>query len=129
MRAVFRIARRNVARSRWRSLLVIVLILLPVGGMVGLATVMKTVTPTPERSATHRMGQADLLVYPGQDADDAVLRSKLPRGARVEPILWTGASVVLPGRAVAVSLVSHDPEGLARGMLTLVDGRWPKDGD
>ena len=49
---LLRIGRRSILRSRWRSLLIVVLILVPVAGMVGLATVVQTITPTAERSAT-----------------------------------------------------------------------------
>ena len=62
--AVIRIARRNIARSRWRSLLVTLLVMLPVAAMVGAATVVDAITPTADRSVTHQMGRADLLVYP-----------------------------------------------------------------
>ena len=71
---LLRIGRRSILRARWRSLLIVVLILVPVAGMVGLATVMKTITPTAERSATDQMGQADLLVQPGPGGDEAALR-------------------------------------------------------
>jgi len=124
-RALLRIGRRNVARSRWRSALVVVLILLPVAGMVGTATLLKTSTPSPERVATHRMGMADLLVLPGEGGNEQALRSKLPAGSLLEPILATGATLVVPGLAVSVTVTSEDPNGLARGMLVLTDGRWP----
>lgn len=124
-RALLRIGRRNVARSRWRSALVVVLILLPVGGMVGMATVLATSTPSPERVATHRMGQADLLVFPGEGGDEATLRAKLPAGSRIEPIVEVGATLIVPGLAIPVTVASEDPNGLAKGMLTLIDGRWP----
>jgi putative ABC transport system permease protein len=124
-RALLRIGRRNIARSRWRSALVVVLILLPVAGMVGMATVLATSTPSPERVAAHRMGQADLLVYPGEGGDEAILRAKLPAGSRIEPIVETGATLIVPGLAIPVAMSSEDPNGLAKGMLTLIDGRWP----
>lgn len=124
-RALLRIGRRNVARSRWRSALVVVLILLPVAGMVGLATVLATSTPSPERVATHRMGQADLLVYLGEGGDEATLRVKLPTGSRIEPIVVIGGTLIVPGLAIPVTVASEDPNGLAQGMLKLVDGRWP----
>lgn len=122
---LLRIGRRSILRSRWRSLLIVVLILVPVAGMVGLATVMKTITPTAERSATGQMGQADLLVYPGPGGTEAALRKLLPAGSTIDPILATSESLVVPGMAVSVTLRSHDPEGVGRGMLTLVSGRYP----
>lgn len=125
-RALVRIARRNVGRSRWRSLLIVVLVLLPVAAMAGAATVIKTVTPAPEREVVARMGQADLLVSPASGGTEQLLRDHLPRGSRIEPLLNTGVNLVLPGIKVPVTLSSLDPAGLARGMLTLVGGRFPE---
>lgn len=122
---LLRIGRRSILRSRWRSLLIVILILVPVAGMVGLATVMKTITPTAERSATDQMGQADLLVYPGPGGDEAALRTLLPAGSTIDPMFATSETLVVPGVAVSVTLRSHDPEGVGRGMLTLVRGRYP----
>ncbi len=61
-RAIVRIARRNIGRSRWRSALIVLLVTLPVAGMVGAASVLQTVMPTPERSVAHRLGEADLVL-------------------------------------------------------------------
>ncbi|MEA2545347.1 MAG: putative transport system permease protein, partial [Chloroflexota bacterium] len=122
---LLRIGRRSILRARWRSLLIVVLILVPVAGMVGLATVMKTITPTAERSATDQMGQADLLVQPGPGGNEAALRELLPAGSTIDPMYATSETLVVPGLAVSVTLRSHDPEGVGRGMLTLVSGRYP----
>jgi len=126
-RAIVRIARRNVGRSRWRSLLVSLLVMLPVAAMVGAATVLQTVTPTPERNVTHQMGRADLLVYPnGAGAMGDELRATLPSGSRIEPLLWAVGRLVLPGMEASVTLRSMDLTGLARGMLVIVGGRPPE---
>jgi putative ABC transport system permease protein len=124
-RALVRIARRNVGRSRWRSLLIVILVLLPVAGMAGAATVLKTVTPAPEREVVARMGQADLLVSPATGGTEQLLRDHLPPGSRIEPFLNTSGNLVLPGIRVPVTVSSLDPAGLARGMLSLVGGRFP----
>ena len=121
---LLRIGRRSILRARWRSLLIVVLILVPVAGMVCLATVITTITPTPERSATDEMGQADLLVYPGRGGTEAALRKLLPAGSRIDPMFATSETLVVPGMAVSVTLRSHDPEGVGRGMVTLVSGRY-----
>ncbi|MGH2966868.1 MAG: FtsX-like permease family protein [Solirubrobacterales bacterium] len=125
LRALLKVARRNIARSPWRSALIVVLIMLPVGGMVGLATVMVTITPSAERTTVQRMGMADVLVYPGPGGSEARLVASLPAGSRIEPNLWTGGNLVLPGYAVQVNVRSEDLGGLARGMLDLVGGRLP----
>jgi putative ABC transport system permease protein len=124
-RALVRIARRSAGRSRWRSLLIVILVLLPVAGMAGAATVIKTVTPAPEREVVARMGQADLLVSPASGGTEQLLRDHLPPGSRIEPFLNTSGNVVLPGIRVPVTVSSLDPAGLAEGMLTLRDGRFP----
>jgi putative ABC transport system permease protein len=123
--ALLRIARRNAGRSRWRSLLIVVLVLLPVAGMAGAATVLQTVTPAPEREVVGRMGQADLLISPGSGGTEMLLRDHLPAGSRIEPFLNTSGSVILPGVKVPVTVGSFDPAGLARGMVSLVSGRFP----
>jgi putative ABC transport system permease protein len=122
---LLRIGRRSILRARWRSLLIVVLILVPVAGMVCLATVITTITPTAERSATDEMGQADLLVYPGPGGTEAALRELLPVGSTIDPMFATSETLVVPGLAVSVALRSHDPEGVGRGMITLVRGRYP----
>ena len=126
-RAVVRIARRNIGRSRWRSLLISLLVMLPVAAMLGAATIVQTVTPTPERSVTHQMGEADLLVYPaGSGATGDALRAALPAGSRVEPVRVAEGRLVLPGMEASVTLRSMDLGGLAKGMLVTVDGRPPR---
>jgi len=126
-RAVVRIARRNIGRSRWRSLLISLLVMLPVAAMLGAATIVQTVTPTPERSVTHQMGEADLLVYPaGSGATGDALRAALPAGSRVEPVRFAEGRLVLPGMEASVTLRSMDLGGLAKGMLAIVDGRPPR---
>ena len=71
------------------------------------------------------MGQADLLVYPGPGGTEAALRELLPAGSTIDPMFATSETLVVPGMAVSVTLRSHDPEGVGRGMLTLVRGRYP----
>jgi putative ABC transport system permease protein len=123
--ALLRIGRRNIGRSRWRSLLVVVLVLLPVSAMVAATTIMQTVTPSAERIATHAYGAADLLVYEGPGGSLELLRSRLPAGSQIEPLLQRGADLAIPGMSLSITLASYDPEGLGRGLLTLVAGRFP----
>lgn len=125
LQALLKLARRNAGRSRWRSLLIAILVLLPVAGMVGLATVLKTVTPSAEASATHRMGAADFVVYVGPDGGADRLRSLVPADSTIEPFLQDSANLALTGFVVQVNVTSANLDGLAHGMLTLVDGRLP----
>jgi len=128
--AILRVARRNVGRSRWRSVLVGVLIGLPVAGMVGGATWFRTTTPSAEALVTSIMGAADLSVYPGpreQALTTEDLRAELPLGSLIEPMAKIDGLLVLPGRRVRVQVDSINLEGLGRGMLTLIEGRLPTD--
>lgn len=123
--AIIRLARRDVARSPWRSLLVGLLILLPVMGMAWGITILATVMPNAEARDTHQMGAADLIVEPGSSA---ARRSALfPGGTRLEPILNSGGRLLLPGTSANVSITSRDLEGLARGTFTIASGRQPSD--
>ena len=125
--AVVRIARRNILRSRFRSLLVVLLVMLPVAGMVAAGAILQTVTPTAERSVTRQMGRADLLVYPASaDASLAQLRDAVPAGSRIEPVLNGPGRLVIPGMEASIALRSMALDGLARGMLTIVEGRTPR---
>lgn len=126
-RAVMRISRRNVGRNRWRSALIVLLVLLPVMGMAAAITILRTTTPTPEARATAAMGVADLLVSrrTAQASSDD-LRSLLPPGARVEEITWIDTKLALPGRQLRVTERSLNLQGLGQGMLSLVDGRLPE---
>jgi putative ABC transport system permease protein len=127
-RAVIRIARRNIARSRWRSLLVIVLVALPVAAMVGATTILQAVTPTAAQRVTSQMGAADLLVLPTQPgATIDALQVLLPSSSRVEPFTIADGRLILGGTGASVTLRSMDLDGLARGMITLTDGRAPRD--
>ncbi len=129
-RALLRIARRNIGRSRWRSVLIAVLIGLPVAAMVGATAVMIAVTPTAGESATHQMGRADAIVYPSSEgASAAKLHDVLPPGSRVEPFLYTEDHLVLTGMQASVTLRSLDLDGLARGMVRVTAGRAPRSGD
>jgi putative ABC transport system permease protein len=72
------------------------------------------------------MGQADLLVSPASGGGtEELLRTHLPAGSRIEPFLNTSGNLVLPGIKVPVTVSSLNPDGLARGMLSLVAGRFP----
>lgn len=124
-RALFRVAGRTITRNRWRSALIVVLVGLPVAGMVAATTIIKTVTPTAERIATHQMGRADLIVYAGPGGTGASLRAHLPAGSTVEPAFGIQATLVVPGLRVPVDALSHDPARLGAGMLNLVSGRYP----
>lgn len=122
IRAVARVARRDITRHRGRSALVTLLVLLPVAAMVAGISIFRTLQPTPEREAIARMGQADLQAL---GITRATLDAYLPNGSVVEPVTSTDGRVVLPGARPIVSLRALDVDGLAAGMLTLIEGRAP----
>jgi putative ABC transport system permease protein len=126
LRVALRLGAGAAGRGRWRSLLVTVLIALPVLAMTGAATVLQTVTPTPERSATARMGTADLLAIPNaaDDTQDGLLQL-LPAGSTIEAVAETTDGLVVGGALYGVQVRALDVDGLARGMLSLLSGRAP----
>ncbi|MEA2548428.1 MAG: putative transport system permease protein, partial [Chloroflexota bacterium] len=50
----------------------------------------------------------------------------LPAGSRIEPIWNDAGRLVLPGTETSVTVRSMNLDGLALGMLTVVDGRTPR---
>ncbi len=141
--AIARIGWRTIRRSRGRSALIVLLALLPVAAMAGAITLVATVSPTAEETATHRMGvaeyevQQDLAPVPigqpgaqvgqpgAQDRTDS-LRAALPPGSQIEPWGYDLVSLRLPGRILDIDAKSMDLNGLAHGMLTITDGRQPQ---
>ena len=126
LRALGLVARRDITRHRLRSALVIALISLPVAAMVFGIALLRTTTPTQARSDIAEMGRADLVA---QNTTREELQPYLPAGSVVEPVLSTDAHLVLTGTRPGVGVRGMDIDGLAAGMLTLVDGRTPKGRD
>jgi putative ABC transport system permease protein len=123
IRALARVARRDIARHRGRSLLVVLLVALPVAAMVAGISLYRTTTPTAERNDVAQMGQADLIAF--KTTRSGVVAS-LPAGSVVEPLIYQEGRLQLPGARRSVSLRAVDLDGVGRGMLTVVDGRVPK---
>lgn len=121
--AIVRLARRDIGRSPWRSLLIGLLILLPVMGMTWGITILATVMPDADARDTRQMGVADLIVEPGMDP--ARVRALFPAGTRLDPVTNAGGRLLLPGTSANVSLTSRDLDGLARGTFAIVAGRQP----
>ena len=101
VRATSRIARRNIARHRGRSVLIALLVLLPVAGMVAAIAILRTTTPTRDQFDTSRLGRADLLAYGDSEEE---LRKHLPVGSVMEPVLQANARLVLEGARPGVNL-------------------------
>jgi putative ABC transport system permease protein len=122
---LLRIARRAFLRDRWRALLVVVLIALPVAGITTAASLLQTAIPTPTERAVRTMGMADLLVAPLGPNGREELLPLLPDGSRMEPMGYEGDRAVLGGVSHAIEGRYVDLGGLGAGMATLLDGRLP----
>ncbi|MDQ0675806.1 hypothetical protein QFZ36_003367 [Pseudarthrobacter siccitolerans] len=61
-RVALRMARRDIGRHKGRSLLIVLLIMLPVAGMTGAATLFQSSQRTPEEIVEHELGGTQALV-------------------------------------------------------------------
>ena len=153
-RVALRLARRDIARHKGRSLLIIMLIMLPVAGMTGAATLYQSSQRTPGEIVRYELGntQARFSVLPVPSADslqdplnDGVIASSSgrfdPDFQRTDPRDAIPAGYdVLPQRQLQlttgvgealVSLQGREVDALNpafAGKFTLLDGRAPRDG-
>src|SRR5690606_26157220 len=152
--AALRVARREVRRSKGRSLLVLALIGLPVFGAAGTAVCYDMFTLTPQERLERRIGAADAelrweydqpivqrdligewyeLARPDQgrevsDRSPSEVEAVLPAGSRVLPRWW--GTLRVPTAAGVGLLDWHafdlaDP--LTQGIARVVEGRAPAD--
>jgi putative ABC transport system permease protein len=126
IRALLRIARGDIVRHRLRSVLVVALVALPVAAMVAGTSLYRTTQPTPERRDTEQMGRADLYAY---GTTRAAHESYHPSGSTIETISSAEDRNLIPGSRPTVSIRGIAVDGLAAGMLVLLDGRAPKAAD
>jgi putative ABC transport system permease protein len=122
LRALTRIAWRDITRHRGRSVLVVMLVLLPVAAMVAGIAVLRTTQPSQEREDAAQYGRADLIA---QGVSEEKLRPWLPAGATIEPIFSSDGQILVGGTRPTVTVLGIALNGLAEGMLSLVDGRAP----
>jgi len=151
-RLALRLAGRDIARHKGRSLLIILLIMLPVAGLTGAATLYQSSQRTPGETVRYELGntQARFSVLPVPSADsiqdpsnDAVVASSTgrfdPDFQRTDPL-----DVIPPGYevlqqrllplttgvgAALVSLQGREVDALNpafAGKFTLLDGRAPQ---
>lgn len=123
LRTLTRVAWRDIARHRGRSLLVVLLIALPVAAMVAGIALLRTTQPTQDRHATEQFGRADIVAQ-GLSRKD--LDAYLPSGSTVEPMFSTDGQILVDGARPGVTVRGVVLDGLAQGMLTLMEGRPPK---
>jgi putative ABC transport system permease protein len=127
-RAVARVALGGGGRARWRSLRVVAMVALPIGGLVTAAIAIRTATETPAERALAAMGSADLLVYPSKGVDVADIQDALAAGTTVAEQRSAYTETAIGGTftqifLTEVSIPVDRPPG--RGLLALVNGRFP----
>lgn len=123
LRALARVSWRDIRRHRGRSTLVALLILLPVAAMVAGISIYRTTQVTQEQRDIARMGRADLLAYVQSEEE---LRPYLPAGSTIERLVQAEGRLVVAGARPSVGVHAMNLDGLAQGMLTLIEGRVPQ---
>jgi putative ABC transport system permease protein len=132
-RALLRLAARDARRDRWRTLLVVALIALPVAGLGAAVGITDTTQPTAEERVRDSHGEADLLLrFDSSQPDEAelgleALAAELPDGSVIHP-QWSAADgMVLDGRLVRAELENTAPgaTSLTNTRYRVVDGRAP----
>ena len=123
IRALTRVAWRNITRHRGRSLLVVALVALPVAAMVAGIAILRTTEPSEARQEAANFGRADLLA---EGVSERELRLFVPEGSTIEPTFTSDGQLLIAGARPYVTLRGIDLDGLGQGMLTLVGGRTPK---
>lgn len=119
LRLGVRLAVRDLRRRPWRTLLVVVMVLLPTSAMAAVVTLMRTSERSPEQEAARSYGTADALAH-------------RPSPERFEPPMGTtvaGTPLTPPGPEPAVTedqldgLRAQLPEGSAVVVERLVSDR------
>ncbi|HEV8564765.1 MAG TPA: FtsX-like permease family protein [Actinomycetota bacterium] len=82
-RAVARVAWRQAWLARWRSILVVVMVALPVAALTGAAVVIRTATQTDPERIVEALGTADFELYWTREVTAEELASQLPAGTRI----------------------------------------------
>ncbi|MFF0509227.1 ABC transporter permease, partial [Streptomyces fimicarius] len=156
-RAAFRIARRDAARAKGRSALVVAMIALPVLGVTAADLTYRSVQPTLAEEVTARIGSADALFqsagmgpmkveqlpgdaeewslpegtdYPETGEDRSVdVPSALPKGSRYLTEQSAPASVTTRHGVADTRVTELDTgDAMVRGRIELVEGSFPRTG-
>ena len=140
-RAAFRLARRDALRHKWRSLLIVILILAPVAAATGVDVIYRTQT-SPAEERERAFGGADAIVYPDYAVDEngdsqqtltqSQVQGALPAGARV--IFQQSPSETVftaPGHLAEASylVTDHLADPLTRALAELRSGDAPGVGE
>ncbi|MFJ4899181.1 FtsX-like permease family protein [Streptomyces sp. NPDC088727] len=150
-RAALRIARRDALRAKGRSALVVAMIAIPVLGVTALDVTYRSVETSTAEKLAAQVGSADALFRdpqagpldqsvsgedysplsddppPDEDIPAIDLRTTFPKGARAISIQSVPANVTTGYGVADVDIVEfRTSDAMARGMLDLVDGAFPK---
>ncbi|GAA0614437.1 hypothetical protein GCM10009547_15350 [Sporichthya brevicatena] len=136
-RAALRLARRDALRHRWRSLLIVILILAPVAAATGVDVLYRTQT-SPALERERSFGGSDAVLYPsfregsGPDVTEAQIKAALPPGSRAAfQQSESNAVFSAPGRLAESSylITDHLGDPLTRATARLKSGSAPKAGE
>jgi putative ABC transport system permease protein len=76
-RVAMRMARRDIRRHKGRSLLIILLIMLPVGGMTGAATLVQSMQETPAERVQYQLGRTQARFQPMNAVNSVMVQDPL----------------------------------------------------
>ncbi len=129
-RALLRLAARDARRDRWRTLLVVVMIALPVAGLAAAIGIADTATATAEERVRDSHGRADLRLVqndPDVPPDVDALLAALPPGAQLQVQRAFSDSLSVDGelRSVGVGDDAPVPGSLLEPRHRLTSGALP----
>ncbi|MFF6907435.1 FtsX-like permease family protein [Streptomyces sp. NPDC012389] len=157
-RAAFRIARRDAARAKARSALVVAMIALPVLGVTAADLTYRSALPTVAEELTAALGAADALfedqgmgpvrleqmpdgimwqtpedapeTLPGDERKPVDVPATFPKGSRYLTEQSVPASVTTRHGIADTQITELDiADPLLRGRIELTDGAYPRAGD
>jgi putative ABC transport system permease protein len=123
-----RIAVRQARRAPWRSVLVVALVALPIGGLTAAAVGIRTAFATDQDRVRSTMGSADLLIDPPTRTKGRELLASLPSGSQVALRMERSGTSTVEGRQIEFALTELSPtpdRGPAEGLYHVVAGRVP----
>jgi putative ABC transport system permease protein len=126
-----RLARREVRRRPWRSLVVVLLVALPVGLLAGFAIAARSLELSWEESYDRRWGSADVVLFGGlgsePQAGPLAPDVDLPEGASVARVHSTWTRVRQEGGVRLGTTVTDVPlaDPVTDGIVTGLRGRPP----
>lgn len=130
LRALLRVELRSALRNRTRSGLIVSLVALGVAAMVGGGALLRTARATPQERCASVLGAAALRIQTYDPLTPAQFARLVPPGTRSAPFSERAALLRSAAREHSTSLWAFeqgalDADGLAHGMLCVLEGRLP----